>query len=112
LRKLAQTINFQPGFIKKNLAMKNLFKSTYAVAALGLFLSACTAGDRGSEQVADSVSIDTSQSSSSSAGNGGGSSESFDSSAVDTAASPGGIIRDTSQKDRSSNGAADFKPQR
>jgi hypothetical protein len=92
--------------------MKNLLKPTFAVAALALFLSACTAGDKASEQVADSVSIDTSQSATSSAGNEGGQSESFDSSAVDTGASPGGVVRDTSQKNRSANGAADFKPQR
>ncbi len=92
--------------------MKNLFKSTFAIAALGLLLSACTAGDKGSEQVADSVSIDTSQTATSSAGNGGGQSESFDSSAVDTGATPGGVTRDTTQKNRSANGGADFKPQR
>ena len=92
--------------------MKNLFKSTFAIGTLALLLSACTAGDKGSEQVADSVSIDTSQTSTSSAGNGDGQSESFDSSAIDTGATPGSVTRDTTLKNRSANGSADFKPQR
>lgn len=91
--------------------MKNLLKSTFAIAALGLLLSACTAGDKGSEQVADSVRLDTSQTATSSAGNGGGQSESFDSSALDTGATPGNVTRDSTSKNRSANGGADFKPQ-
>jgi len=89
--------------------MKNLLKSSFALATLVVFFSACTAGDKGSEQVADSVSIDTTQTS---GGTGGGSGESVDSSSIDTAATPGKVTRDTSQKNRSANGAADFKPQK
>jgi len=88
--------------------MKNLLKSSFALATLVVFFSACTAGDKGSEQVADSVSIDTTQTS----GGTGGSGTSVDSSSIDTAATPGKVTRDTSQKNRSANGAADFKPQK
>jgi predicted small lipoprotein YifL len=86
--------------------MKNLLKPSFAAAILVLSLAACTAGDKGSEKVADSVSIDTTQTS----GGTGGSSESVDSSSIDTAATPGGISRDTTQKNRSGNSAADYKP--
>jgi hypothetical protein len=88
--------------------MKNLLKSSFALATLAVFFSACTAGDKGSEQVADSVRIDTTQTS----GGTGGSGASVDSSSIDTAATPGKVTRDTSQKNRSANGAADFKPQK
>ncbi|MDB5020216.1 MAG: hypothetical protein JWQ28_1343 [Pedobacter sp.] len=88
--------------------MKNLLKSHFALATLFLSLSACTMGDKGSEKVTDSSSIDTSQTS----GGTGGSSESVDSSSIDTAATPGNVSRDTSQKNRSGNSAADYKPKK
>lgn len=86
--------------------MKNLLKPTFALAFLVFSLAACTAGDKGSEKVPDSVRIDTTQTS----GGTGGSSESVDSSSMDSTATPGNVTRDTTQKNRSGNSAADFKP--
>jgi hypothetical protein len=86
--------------------MKNLIKPVFGLAVLILSLGACTAGDKGSEKVPDSASIDTSRTS----GGTGGSSASVDSSSIDNAATPSNVSRDTSQKNRSANGAADYKP--
>jgi predicted small lipoprotein YifL len=88
--------------------MKNVLRPSFALAIFILSLAACTAGDKGSEKVADSVSIDTTQTS----GGTGGSSESVDSSSMDAASSPGNVSRDTSQKNRSGNSAADYKPKK
>jgi predicted small lipoprotein YifL len=88
--------------------MKNLLRPSFAVAILVFSLAACTAGDKGSEKVADSVSIDTTRTS----GGTGGSGTSVDSSSIDTAATPGSISRDTTQKNRSGNSAADYKPEK
>jgi predicted small lipoprotein YifL len=86
--------------------MKNILRPTFALAVFILSLAACTAGDKGSEKVADSVRIDTTKTS----GGTGGSGTSVDSSTIDTAATPGSVSRDTSQKNRSGNSAADYKP--
>lgn len=91
--------------------MKNLIKAYFVFSILAVSMAACTAGDKGSGHVPDSSSMDTSQAGSSAAGNGG-KSESFDSSAMGNKATPGTIPRDTTQKDRSANGGADFKPKK
>lgn len=88
--------------------MKNILKPAFALAFLAFSLSACTAGDKGSEKVPDSVSIDTTKSSMST----GGASESVDSSSMDTASKANQMNRDTTQKDRSGNSAADYKPKK
>jgi hypothetical protein len=90
--------------------MKNVLKPYIAIAFLIFSLSACTAGDKGDGHATDSTTIDTAQSASSSAGSGAGA-EGGDSSMMDSAGTPGTMSRDTSQKNRSANGAADYKPQ-
>jgi hypothetical protein len=110
--------------------MKNLIKAYFVFSVLTVSMAACTAGDKGSENRTDSSSVDTSQSGSPGSGGGGmsssgggasgggggtsgssGTSGGSDSSGGDKL-TPGSIPRDTTQKDRSANGGADFEPKK
>ena len=63
--------------------MKHVIKMGCAFSFAALLFSACTMGDKGSERVPDSVSIDTTQQSSMSAG-GTSASAGMDSTGVDS----------------------------
>jgi hypothetical protein len=106
--------------------MKNVIKAYFVFSILTLSMAACTMGDKGEGHVTDSTSMDTTQAGSGgaggaggaggggmSSGSGGGSGTAGASgSSSDSTATPGTIPRDTTQKDRSSNGAADVKPKK